>query len=98
MTRHQEGRYIRPRRGLPRKNLAVWMGAVAVAILVAAVAFVLLRGRTEADYSTAERACISERHRQFDPKIREQCLDVCKSCIKGNTGTCTTSCKLKGAS
>ena len=52
----------------------------------------------EVEYSDQQRACIAQRYTNFDAKNLYQCVDVCKSCMKGNTVTCNTSCKLKGAS
>ena len=52
----------------------------------------------EVEYSDQQRACIARRYTNFDAKDLGQCVDVCKSCMKGNTVTCNTSCKLKGAS
>ena len=52
----------------------------------------------EVEYSDQQRACIAQRYTNFDAKNLSQCVDVCKSCMNGNTVTCNTSCKLKGAS
>jgi hypothetical protein len=86
-----------PRRG--RKRIA-WRLAVAAFTLgaVALVALMLIYRRGEPAYSDEQRACISQRYKQFNPKNLTQCLDICKACMKGNTVTCNTSCKLKGAS
>jgi hypothetical protein len=51
----------------------------------------------EADYTVQQRACIAQRYSVFDAKKLSQCVDVCKACMNGNTVTCNTSCKLKGA-
>jgi hypothetical protein len=50
------------------------------------------------DYSDQQRVCIAQRHTDYDARKLNQCLDVCKACMKGNDLTCNTSCKLKGAS
>jgi hypothetical protein len=52
----------------------------------------------EAEYSDQQRACIAKRYQDFDARKLDQCVDVCKACMNGNTVTCNTSCKLKGAS
>jgi hypothetical protein len=52
----------------------------------------------EVDYTNEQRACIAQRHANFDPKQLNQCVDACKTCMKGNAVTCNTSCKLRGAS
>jgi len=48
-------------------------------------------------YTEQERICIAQRYNNYDPKQLNQCLDVCKTCMKGSVVTCNTSCKLKGA-
>src|SRR4051812_14384091 len=104
MSGDHEARYIPPRRGRDRssrhrrKRFAGWWLAVAFMLGLALVAVILIYRRGEPEYSDDQRACISQRHGQFDPKNLSQCLDVCKACMKGNAVTCNTSCKLKGAS
>jgi hypothetical protein len=45
----------------------------------------------------AQQSCIASRYSDYNPKQLDQCVSVCKACMKGITSTCTTSCKLKGA-
>jgi hypothetical protein len=52
----------------------------------------------EPSYTEQERTCIAQRYNNYDAKRLSQCVDVCKACMKGNTLTCNTSCRLKGAS
>ena len=52
----------------------------------------------EVEYTDQQRACITQRYKNFDARKLSQCVDVCKACMNGNTVTCNTSCKLKGAS
>jgi hypothetical protein len=52
----------------------------------------------EAEYSDQQRSCIAQRYNVYDAKQLSQCVDVCTACMKGNTVTCNTACKLKGAS
>ncbi len=106
MVGHQDARDIPPRRErdrFPRRRrdrFAVWRLALAAVIMVAValVAFLLIYWRGEADYSDEQRACIAQRYSQFDARKLSQCVDVCKACMNGNTVTCNTSCKMKGAS
>jgi hypothetical protein len=49
-------------------------------------------------YTDEQRDCIKERFGSYDPTHLDRCIDVCKACMKGNTVTCNTSCRLKGAS
>ncbi len=51
----------------------------------------------EPEYTDTQRACIAQRYPNYNATIASQCLDVCKVCMSGTTTTCTTSCKLKGA-
>src|ERR1700726_4802574 len=52
----------------------------------------------DVEYSDQQRACIAQPYTDFDAKKLSQCVDVCKACMNGNTVTCNTSCRLKGAS
>ena len=52
----------------------------------------------EAEYTDEQRGCIAQRYTTYDSKRIDQCVAVCKACMKGNTVTCNTSCKLNGAS
>jgi PBP1b-binding outer membrane lipoprotein LpoB len=51
----------------------------------------------EPEYNDQQRACIAKQFPHYDAKDMKQCVAVCKSCMDGNTVTCTTSCDLKGA-
>lgn len=50
----------------------------------------------EAKQTDQHRICISRLYAKYNPKDPDQCLNVCKSCLGGNTVTCSTSCKLRG--
>jgi hypothetical protein len=50
------------------------------------------------EFTDQQRMCIAQRYNNYDPKQLNQCLDVCKNCMKGSVVTCNTSCKLRGAS
>lgn len=52
----------------------------------------------EVDYTPEQRVCIAQRYASYDAKQLNQCVDVCRMCMKGNVVTCNTSCKLRGAS
>jgi hypothetical protein len=67
-------------------------------ILLVAAAAGLAACSQEPEYSDQQRACIAQRYKKFDARNLSQCVDVCKACMTGTTVTCTTSCKLKGAS
>ena len=48
-------------------------------------------------YTEQQQACIAQLYASYDAGKLEQCVNVCKSCMRGTTTTCNTSCKLKGA-
>jgi hypothetical protein len=52
----------------------------------------------DGEYTDQQKACIAQRFPVYNAKKLDQCVDVCRACMNGNTVTCTTSCKLKGAS
>ena len=52
----------------------------------------------EPEYTDQQRACIAKQYNDSDTKQSSLCVKVCIACMGGNTVTCTTSCKLKGAS
>ena len=52
----------------------------------------------EVDYTPEQRSCIARRYTSYDARQLDQCVDVCRMCMKGNVVTCNTSCKLRGAS
>jgi hypothetical protein len=67
-------------------------------IVLTTFVFSLASCSREAEYSDQQRACIAQRYKEFDARNFSQCVDVCEACMTGTTVTCTTSCKLKGAS
>lgn len=50
----------------------------------------------EQDITGSMSACPA-RNYSYNPRDMNQCLNACKSCDRGTTVTCTTSCTLKGA-
>lgn len=71
--------------------------AAVVTVIAATIALGLTYWHAETEYSDQQQACIAQRFKRFDPAKLGQCVDACKACMSGNTATCTTSCKLKGA-
>jgi hypothetical protein len=45
----------------------------------------------------AENACAEQLYSSYDPKILDQCVNVCIKCNRGVMTTCSTSCRMKGA-
>jgi hypothetical protein len=88
--------------GLPPARLMVRTGERAVRlrrfIILVTAAIGLASCSQEVEYSDRQRACITQRYKDFNAKSLSQCVDVCKACMNGNDITCNTSCKLKGAS
>jgi len=52
----------------------------------------------EVEYTPEQRVCIAQHYASYDAKQISQCVDVCRACMRGNTVTCNTSCRLRGAS
>jgi len=71
---------------------------VVTAMVVAAMAIGLASCSKEEAYTDQQRSCIVQRYTNYDARQIGQCVDVCKACMNGNTVTCNTSCRLKGAS
>jgi hypothetical protein len=67
-------------------------------IILVSIAVCAASCSQEIEYSDQQRACIAQRYKKFDVRNLSQCVDVCETCMTGTTVTCTTSCKLKGAS
>jgi hypothetical protein len=67
-------------------------------LCLAALAGGLAACSQEAEYTTEQRACIAQHYTNYDASKLNQCVDVCRACMKGSPVTCNTSCKLKGAS
>jgi hypothetical protein len=82
-------------RSHPSKGRAVQMPSL---IILVAIAICVASCSQEVEYSDRQCACIAQRYKKFDARNLSQCVDVCEACMTGTTATCTTSCKLKGAS
>jgi hypothetical protein len=52
----------------------------------------------EPDYTPEQRSCIAQHYANYDARQLNQCVDICRLCMKGNVLTCNTSCRLRGAS
>ena len=52
----------------------------------------------EIDTTPEQRSCIAQHYASYDAKQINQCVDVCRACMRGNVVTCNTSCRLRGAS
>ena len=61
------------------------------------VAFALTACNEEPTATDQQRICIARLYPNYNEKNLDQCMSACKSCRGGNTVTCSTSCKLKGA-
>ena len=49
------------------------------------------------DITGSTAACPIRQYSTYNPKDLNQCVNACKSCDRGTTVTCTTSCTLRGA-
>jgi hypothetical protein len=68
------------------------MWRFAVSIAAASVVASCSPGDTE-----APNKCATDIYPSYNPKVLEQCMNVCIKCNRGVTTTCATSCNLKGA-
>lgn len=67
------------------------------ALAVIFLGFMLTACGPEQDVTGSTATCPARSYSTFDPKDINQCVNACKSCDRGTTVTCTTSCTLKGA-
>jgi hypothetical protein len=61
------------------------------------VAFIVMSCSPDAEEAGATNKCATDLYPAYNPKARDQCVDVCIKCDRGTTATCSTSCMLKGA-
>ena len=65
---------------------------------IAVLALSLLAGcAKDDDFTPEQKLCVAQIYSKYDPSKMDECVDACKKCKGGNTVTCTTSCKLRGA-
>ena len=68
-----------------------------VAVLIA-IALVMVSCTPEEEVTGSVRnKCATDLYRLYNPKVLDQCVNVCIKCDRGNMTTCSTSCTLKGA-
>jgi hypothetical protein len=67
-----------------------FVGLLAIGLLLASC-------NQESDATGSTNSCASNLYPSYDPKVRDQCVDVCMKCERGTRVTCSTSCMLKGA-
>jgi hypothetical protein len=68
-----------------------------LAVLAAATIGLASCSEQQPEHSETERQCIARHYQNYDAKDLNQCVDVCKACMRGTIVTCNTSCGLKGA-
>ena len=85
------------RSGVPDRTRRLWCRDFRSAVLLL-LAVGLSGCSQEIDYTPEQRSCIAQRYSAYDAKQINQCVDVCRVCMKGNVVTCNTSCRLRGAS
>jgi hypothetical protein len=67
------------------------------AVLIA-TAFVMVSCSPDDEVTgSIHNKCATDLYPSYNPKVRDQCVDVCIKCDHGNMTTCSTSCMLKGA-
>lgn len=67
--------------------------------LLAVILFALVTAacNQEQDVTGSTPLCPMRNSSYYNPHDMDQCVAACKSCDRGNTVTCTTSCTLHGA-
>lgn len=66
--------------------------------LVAVIMFALMTAACDQEQDiTGSTVSCPMRNYSYNPRDMNQCVNACKSCDRGTTVTCTTSCTLKGA-
>ncbi|QOZ09451.1 hypothetical protein [Bradyrhizobium sp. CCBAU 51765] len=67
--------------------------------LVAVIIFALMTSACdqERDITGSTTSSCPLRNYNYNPRDMNQCVNACRSCDRGTTVTCTTSCTLKGA-
>jgi hypothetical protein len=81
---------------VPDRIRRLWCRGFRSAVLVTLAAG-LAACSQEPDYTPEQRLCIASHFANYNPKQLNQCVDVCRLCMKGNVLTCNTSCRLRGA-
>ncbi len=68
-----------------------------LAMLMVVLAFGLAACDSETETSDAVKQCTTGATGSPRPREFDQCVRACKVCENGNTLTCSTSCRLRGA-
>jgi len=66
-------------------------------VIIIIAASVLCGCWSEQEVTGSTNSCATAMYPKFNPKVMEQCVNVCIKCERGNVTTCSTSCSLKGA-
>jgi hypothetical protein len=70
---------------------------VIIAIVLSAAALAACTPESNNDVTGAVGNCARKLYSPYNPKDMKQCVAVCIQCDRGVTTTCSTSCKLRGA-
>ncbi|QIG92198.1 MULTISPECIES: hypothetical protein [unclassified Bradyrhizobium] len=65
--------------------------------IFSAAALLLSACWSDPEVTGSTNSCAANLYSQYNPKVMDQCVNVCIKCDRGNVTTCTTSCTLKGA-
>jgi hypothetical protein len=84
------------RMGQSMINWGRCLSKLAIGFLVF-IPLVIVACSPESAQNDDEQTCAVKLYPNYDVTRLDQCMAVCKSCRAGNTVTCSTSCKLKGA-
>jgi hypothetical protein len=69
-----------------------------IAIILSAAVLAACTPESNNDVTGSVGNCARKLYSSYNPKDAKQCVAVCIACERGVMTTCSTSCKLKGAS
>jgi hypothetical protein len=80
------------------RSLALFALACAAVIGVGIAAAFMVRPMVVAETTgSVSSACAAKLPTNFSPRIYDHCVAACLSCERGTPVTCSTSCRLRGA-
>jgi hypothetical protein len=89
----------------PHAKRPAWIAPVAISLVLAAVlaggtifAITFWSRPLAFDTTGSINACMAQQAANFSPRVFEQCVSACLTCEHGTRVTCSTSCRLRGAS
>ncbi|MGO9361209.1 MAG: hypothetical protein ACLP1D_26630 [Xanthobacteraceae bacterium] len=80
------------------RGLALFVLSCAAVVGIGIAVAYMVRPMVVADATgSISGACVGQLPSNFSPRIFDHCVAACIACDHGNMVTCSTSCRLKGA-